>query len=145
MAGTRHDHHDRPPCSFPISTLELHQRGFGSVRGAAASVCAGATEARFVGLDAGAVLIGEVNGFAAPHHLLAPTASLQGAVDTTTQLTCATSLWKITPFLCFVIVKLAHVVKLRRYKEAKENAETSTQIVPFVQAVSAGPAAHRRV
>lgn len=29
--------------------------------------------------------------------------------------------------------------------QAKEKEETSTQIVPFVQAVSAGPAAHRRV
>lgn len=120
VTGARRDHHDGPPCSLPISTLELHQRGFGSVRGAAASVCAGATEQRFVGLDAGAVLIGEVNGFAAPHHLLAPTASLQGAVDTTTQLMCATSLWKITPFLCFVVVKLAHAVKLRKLKKRKK-------------------------
>lgn len=86
MAGTRHDHHDQPPCAFTVSTLEVHQRGFGPVRGAAAAICAGATEARFVGLDAGAVLMGEVNGFVTPHHLLAPTASLQGEIDAITQL-----------------------------------------------------------
>lgn len=76
VAGTGQDHHDRSPAGFTVGTLELHQGGLGSVGGAAAGVCAGATVARLVGLDAGAVLIGEVDGFVAPHHPLTLTASL---------------------------------------------------------------------
>lgn len=76
MAITGQDRHDGPPGGFAIGALEVHQGGFGSVRGAAAAICAGAAVARLVGLDAGAVLIGEVNGCVAPHHPLASAASL---------------------------------------------------------------------
>lgn len=78
MAGTGQDYHDRPPGGFTAGTLELHQGGLGSVGGTAAAICAGTTVARLVGLDAGAVLIGEVDGFVTPHHLLALIASLRG-------------------------------------------------------------------
>lgn len=78
MASTGQDHHDRPPGGFTIGTLEVHQGRLGSVGGTAASVCAGATVARLVGLDTGAVLIGEVDGFVALHHPLALAASLPG-------------------------------------------------------------------
>lgn len=81
MAGTGQDHHDRSPAGFTVGTLELHQGGLGSVGGAAAGVCAGATVARLVGLDAGAVLIGEVDGFVDPHHPLTLTASLHGVKE----------------------------------------------------------------
>lgn len=53
--------------------------------GTAASVCAGATVARLVGLDAGAVLIGEVDSLVAPHHPLALTAFLQGEKEQFTE------------------------------------------------------------
>lgn len=78
MAGTGQDHHDRPPGGFSVGTLELHQGGLGSVGGTAAAVCAGATVARLVGVDGGAVLVGEVDGCVTPHHPLALTASLRG-------------------------------------------------------------------
>lgn len=81
VAGTGQDHHDWPPGGFTVGTLELHQGGLGSVGGTAAAVCAGATVARLVGVDAGAVLIREVDGFVAPHHPLALTASLRGEKD----------------------------------------------------------------
>lgn len=78
MAGTGQDYHDWPSGSQAIGTVELYQGCFGSVGSTAAAVCAGATVARLVGLDTGAVLIGEVNGFFTPDHLLAPTASQLG-------------------------------------------------------------------
>lgn len=78
VAGTGQDHHDRPPGGFTAGTLELHQGSLGSMGGTAAAVCAGAAVARLVGVDAGAVLIGEVDGFVTPHHPLALTASLRG-------------------------------------------------------------------
>lgn len=81
VAGTGQDHHDWPPGAFTVGTLELHQRGLRSVGRAAAAVYTGATVARLVGLDAGAVLVREVDGFIAPHHPLALTASLQGEKD----------------------------------------------------------------
>lgn len=61
MAGTGQDHHNRPPSGFTAGTLEVHQSSLGSVGGAAAAVCAGAAVARLVGLDTGAVFIGEVD------------------------------------------------------------------------------------
>ena len=78
VAGTSQDGHDWFPGGFTVGTLELHHSSLGSVGGTAAAVCAGATVARLVGLDAGAVLIGEVDGCVAPHHPLTLTASLQG-------------------------------------------------------------------
>lgn len=54
-----------------VGTLELHQSGLGSVGGAAASICAGATVARLVGQNTGAVLMLKVNSFVAPHNPLA--------------------------------------------------------------------------
>lgn len=81
VAGTRQDHHDRPLAGFTTGTLEIHQDGLGSVGGTAAAIYAGATVARLVGLNTGAVLIGEVHGFLTPHHPLALTASLQGDKD----------------------------------------------------------------
>lgn len=78
MAGTGQDHHDRPPGGFTVGTLEVHQGRLGSVRGTASAVCAGSTVAWFVGLDAGAVLIGEVDSCVTPHHPLALAASLWG-------------------------------------------------------------------
>ncbi len=76
MAGTGQDYHDRPPGGFTVGALEIHQSGLGSVGGTAAAVCARATVAWLVGLDAGAVLIGEVDGCLSPHHPLALGASL---------------------------------------------------------------------
>lgn len=76
MAGTGQDRHDWLPGGFTVGALELHQAGFGSVWGTAASVRAGATVARLVGLDAGAVLIREVNGVVTSRHPLTLTASL---------------------------------------------------------------------
>lgn len=76
MAGTGQDHHDWPPGGSAVGTLELQQGGLGSVGGTAAAVCAGAAVARPVGLDAGAVLVGEVDSCVTPHHPLALTASL---------------------------------------------------------------------
>lgn len=76
MASTGQDHHDRPLDCFTFGTLKLHQGGLGSVGGTAAAVCAGATEARLVGLDTGAVFIGEVDGFVTSHHPLTLAASL---------------------------------------------------------------------
>lgn len=81
MAGTGQDGHDWLPACFAISTLELHQSCFGSVGGAAAAVCAGATVTGLVGLDAGAVLIGKVHSFVTPHHPLTLAASLWGDKD----------------------------------------------------------------
>lgn len=78
MTDAGQDHHHRPLGGFAVGTLEVHQGGLGSVGGAAAAVCAGAAVARLVGTDAGAVLIGEVDGGVAPHHPLALTASLWG-------------------------------------------------------------------
>lgn len=72
MADTCQDHHDWSPGGLSLSTLELHQCGFGSVGGTAAAVCAETTEARLVGLHAGAVLISQMNGFVPPHRPLAP-------------------------------------------------------------------------
>lgn len=85
VAGTGQDRHDGLPGGFTVGTLEVHHDGLGSVWGAAAAVCAGATVARLVGLDAGAVLVGEVDGCVAPHHPLAFTASLQGDKETLTE------------------------------------------------------------
>lgn len=85
MTDTSQDHHHRPPGCFTFGTLELHQGGPGSVRGTAAAVCARATVARLVDLDAGAVLIGEVDGCIAPHHPLTPTACLQGETEPFTE------------------------------------------------------------
>lgn len=76
VTGAGQDHHDRPLGGFTAGTRELHQGGLGSVGGAAAAVCAGATEARLVGLDTGTVLVGEVDCLVAPHHPLALTALL---------------------------------------------------------------------
>lgn len=76
VADAGQDHHDRPLAGFTAGARELHQGGLGSVWGAATAVCAGAAVARFVGLDAGAVLVGEVDGCIAPYHSLAFTASL---------------------------------------------------------------------
>ena len=84
VAHAGKDRHDWPPGDFTIRTLEIHQSSLGSVGGAAAAVCAGATVARLVGLDAGAVLIGEVDGLVAPHHPLALAASLQGEKEQVT-------------------------------------------------------------
>lgn len=78
MAGAGQDHHDGPSGGFAVGALELHHGRLGSVRRAAPSVRAGATVARFVGLGAGAVLVGEVERRLAPHHPLALAASLQG-------------------------------------------------------------------
>lgn len=78
MAGAGQDHHDGPPGGFAVGALELHHGRLGSVWCAASSVCAGAAVARFIGLGAGAVLVGEVDGCLAPHHPLALAASLQG-------------------------------------------------------------------
>lgn len=77
MAGTGQDHHDWPPGAFTVGTLEVHQGRLGSVGGAASAVCAGPAVTWCVGLDAGAVFVGEVRGLAAPHHPLALAASLQ--------------------------------------------------------------------
>lgn len=77
MAGAGHYHHYRPPGGFTVSALEVHQGRLGSVGGTATAVCAGPTVAWFVGLDARAVLIGEVDSRVTPHHPLALTASLQ--------------------------------------------------------------------
>lgn len=57
MTGTRQDHHDRPLAGFTAGALEVHQDGLGSVGGAAATIYAGATVARLVRLNTGAVLI----------------------------------------------------------------------------------------
>lgn len=76
MAGTSEDHHDRPPGDFTVGALEIHQGRLGSVGGTASAICAGSTVAWFVGLDAGAVLTGEVDSCVTPHHPLALTASL---------------------------------------------------------------------
>ena len=81
MAGTGQDHHDWPPGGFAAGTLELHQGGLGSMGGTAAAVCAGATITWLQGLDTGAVLIGEVDGFVAPYHPLALSASLLGGKE----------------------------------------------------------------
>lgn len=78
MAGAGQDHHDRPPGGFAVSTLEVQHGRLGPVGGAAAAVSAGAAVARFVGLDAGAVPVGELDGCFAACHPLALTASLQG-------------------------------------------------------------------
>lgn len=78
MAGAGQDHHDRPPGAFTAVALEVHQGRLGSVGGAAPAVSAGAAVTRCEGLDARAVLVGEVHGRAAPHHPLALAASLQG-------------------------------------------------------------------
>lgn len=78
VAGTGQDDHDGPPGGFASSAAELHQGRLGPVRRAAAAVGAGAAVARLVGLDAGAVLVGEVDGRLAAHHPLAPAAYLQG-------------------------------------------------------------------
>lgn len=77
MAGAGQDHHDRPPGGFTIGALEVHQGRLGSVGGAASAVCAGAAVTWCVGLDARAVLVGEVRGRGALHHPLALAASLQ--------------------------------------------------------------------
>lgn len=77
MAGTGQDHHDRPSGTFTVGALEVHQGRLGSVRGAASAVCAGPAVTWFVGLDARAVLVGELHGCAALHHPLALAASLQ--------------------------------------------------------------------
>lgn len=93
VAGTRQDHHDWSPGRFTFGAAELHQGGFGPVWSTAAAVRAGATVARLVGLDAGAVLIGEVDGRVAPHHPLTLTASLQGGKKRpVTECFCAASL-----------------------------------------------------
>lgn len=78
VARTGQDQHDRPLGGFTVGTLELHQSCLGSVGGAASAVCAGATVAWFVGLDTGAVLMGEVGRCVAPDHPLALAASLKG-------------------------------------------------------------------
>lgn len=77
VAGTGQDHHDRPPGAFTVGALEVHQGRLGSVGGAAPAVCAGPAVTWFVGLDARAVLVGELHGRAALHHPLALAASLQ--------------------------------------------------------------------
>lgn len=77
VAGAGQDHHDRPPGAFTVGALEVHQGRLGPVGGAATAVCAGPAVTWRVGLDAGAVLVGEVRGRAAPHHPLALAASLQ--------------------------------------------------------------------
>lgn len=76
MAGAGQDRHDWLPSGFAVGALELHQAGLGAVGGTATAVRAGATVARLVGLDAGAVLIGELNGVVTSRHPLALTASL---------------------------------------------------------------------
>lgn len=78
MAGTGQDHHDGPPSGFSVGTPELHQGRLGSVWGAASAVSAGATVAWLVDLDAGAVLIGEMDGCVTPHHPLTLAAFLLG-------------------------------------------------------------------
>lgn len=85
MAGTGQNHHDQPPGVFAIGTLELHQGSLGSVGGTAATVCAGATVVSLVSVDTCAVLVGEVDGFVAPHHPLAPAASLHRDKDSYTE------------------------------------------------------------
>lgn len=77
VAGTGQDHHDRPPGGFTVDALEVHQGRLGSVGGAASAVCAGPAVTWCVGLDARAVLVGEVCGRPAPHQPLALAASLQ--------------------------------------------------------------------
>lgn len=101
VAGTGQDRHDRPPGGFTVGTLELHQGGLGSVGGAAAAVCAGATVARLVWLDAGAVLIGEVDSCVAPHHPLAFIASLRGEKETFTKLMCTGFLFQFQSCILF--------------------------------------------
>ena len=88
MTGAGQDHHHRPLGGFAVGTPEVHQGGLGSVGGAAAAVYAGATVARVVGMDAGAVLIGEVDGSVTPHHPLALTASLWGEEELFIVLVC---------------------------------------------------------
>lgn len=78
VAGAGLDEHHVLLHDLSVGAFELHGQGGGSVGGAAAAVCAGAAVARLVGTDAGAVLIGEVDGGVAPHHPLALTASLWG-------------------------------------------------------------------
>lgn len=78
MAGTGQDYHHWPSSGFTLGTLELHHDGLCSVGGTAAAVYAGATVARLVGLDAGAVLIGEMDGCFTSRHPLTLTAFLQG-------------------------------------------------------------------
>lgn len=77
MAGAGQDRHDRLPGGFTVGALEVHQGCLGSVGSAATAVSAGPAVTWFVGLDARAVLVGEVHGRAAPHHPLALAASLQ--------------------------------------------------------------------
>ena len=88
VAGAGLDEHHVLLHDLSVGAFELHGQGGGSVGGAAAAVCAGATVTRLVCLDAGAVLIGEVDGRVAPHHPLAFIASLWGEKETFTKLLC---------------------------------------------------------
>lgn len=82
VADAGQDDHDGSLGGFATGAAELHHGRLGPVRRAAAAICAGAAVARLEGLDAGAVLVGEVDGCLTAHHPLAPAVSLQGAEDT---------------------------------------------------------------
>lgn len=66
VAGAGVDEHHGPFDHPVVWAGKLHLCRLGAVRGAAAAVIAEATEAWTVGLGAGAVLEGEVDGFWAP-------------------------------------------------------------------------------
>lgn len=70
MASAGQDHHDGPSGGFSVGTPEFHQGRLGSVWGAASAIIAGAAVPWFVDLDAGAVLIGQMDGCVTPHHPL---------------------------------------------------------------------------
>lgn len=66
VAGTGVDEHDRSFDDALVGAGELDLGRLGAVRGAAASVTAAAAETRPVGLHAGAVLVGQVDGLWTP-------------------------------------------------------------------------------